>query len=256
MISAVGSAGSLFALSWGNSAATGDGRARARDEDTATGGTSGTAPGTTVGAEANPGTSPAMGTRGTGSAADGKDKSAMAAAQETRAVQELKAIDRRVRAHEAAHLAAAGGLATSGASYGFRRGPDGQLYAVSGEVSIDMSPGRTPAETSAKADRIRAAALAPADPSSQDRAVASAAAQMKLRAQMDLAKERMAAAAPASRSAAPESQSAAPESRSAGQESRTGDPGPRPGTTNIPDLVAAIAGAGPRLGGLIDVVAG
>jgi hypothetical protein len=109
------------------------------------------------------------------------------AAQEQRLIDELKKTDRAVRAHEQAHLAAAGGLAVSGATFGYQRGPDGQRYAVSGEVSIDVSPGRTPQETMAKADRIRAAALAPADPSAQDRAVASQAAQMKLQAQQQQA---------------------------------------------------------------------
>lgn len=109
------------------------------------------------------------------------------AAEEQRLIDELKKTDRAVRAHEQAHLAAAGGLAVSGATFGYQRGPDGQRYAVSGEVSIDMSPGSTPQETIAKADKIRAAALAPADPSGQDRAVASQAMQMKVQAQQQQA---------------------------------------------------------------------
>ncbi|HEX6736041.1 MAG TPA: putative metalloprotease CJM1_0395 family protein, partial [Azonexus sp.] len=50
------------------------------------------------------------------------------------------------------------------------------------DVSIDTSPGRTPEETIAKARQIRAAALAPADPSTQDRRVAAAASQMEMQA--------------------------------------------------------------------------
>jgi hypothetical protein len=81
-------------------------------------------------------------------------------------IDQLKARDLEVRQHEQAHLAAAGGLATSGASYTYQRGPNGVNYAVGGEVNIDTSPGRTPEETLDKARRIQAAALAPAEPSS------------------------------------------------------------------------------------------
>lgn len=129
-------------------------------------------------------------------------------AQDQKLIDELKRIDRAVRAHEQAHLAAAGGLAVSGATYGYRRGPDGQQYAVSGEVSIDVSPGRTPQETVGKAERIQAAALAPADPSAQDRSVASSAAQMKLQAQQELAQEKLAAAKSEGNASEPTSASA------------------------------------------------
>ena len=55
-------------------------------------------------------------------------------------VAALASTDRKVRSHEAAHLAAAGGLAQGGASFSTVRGPDGQMYAVGGEVGIDVSP--------------------------------------------------------------------------------------------------------------------
>lgn len=106
-------------------------------------------------------------------------------------VQRLKAIDQKVRAHEAAHQAAGAGL-TSGASYQYTRGPDGKQYAVAGEVKIDVAPGQTPQQTLDKAKRIQAAALAPADPSAQDRAVAAQAAQMALQAQQELQRARQA----------------------------------------------------------------
>ncbi len=114
-------------------------------------------------------------------------------AQQQKQIDELKKIDRNVHAHEQAHLAAAGGLAISGASFSYRMGPDGKQYAVGGEVSIDVSPGRTPQETINKAEKIQAAALAPADPSAQDRAVASSAVQMKQQAQLELTQEKLAA---------------------------------------------------------------
>lgn len=107
--------------------------------------------------------------------------------EETEQLRALQARDREVRQHEQAHQAAAGGLATSGANYSFQRGPDGVNYAVGGEVSLDVSPGRTPEETLRRARQISAAALAPAEPSGQDLAVAARAAQMARQAEAELA---------------------------------------------------------------------
>ncbi len=106
-------------------------------------------------------------------------------------LQELKKIDQKVRAHEQAHMGAAGGLATSGVSLSFTKGPDGQSYAVGGEVSIDTSKGATPQETLAKMMKVRAAALAPSDPSPQDRKVAASAsvAMSEARAELQLEKQ-------------------------------------------------------------------
>lgn len=99
----------------------------------------------------------------------------------------LKARDREVRTHEQAHLSAAGGLAMGGASFEFVTGPDGQRYATGGEVSIDTSgvPG-DPAATLRKAETIRRAALAPAQPSGQDYSVASKATAMANQARMEM----------------------------------------------------------------------
>ncbi|WP_298397564.1 putative metalloprotease CJM1_0395 family protein [uncultured Azonexus sp.] len=113
--------------------------------------------------------------------------------EEQQQVAELKKIDRQVRQHEMAHMAAGAGMVTSGASYSYRKGPDGVNYAVAGEVRIDTSPGRTPEETVSRAQRIRGAALAPSDPSPQDRAVAAAATQMEVSARMEMSQQRAAA---------------------------------------------------------------
>ena len=86
-------------------------------------------------------------------------------------------------------MAAGGGMITSGASYTYQKGPDGVNYAVAGAVGIDTSAGKTPEETIDRAQRIRAAALAPADPSGQDRAVAAKATQMEQAARMELAQQ-------------------------------------------------------------------
>jgi hypothetical protein len=110
--------------------------------------------------------------------------------EEQQAVKELAARDREVKAHEAAHKAAGGSL-TGPASYSYTTGPDGKRYATGGEVSVDTSgvPG-DPQATLAKANRIRAAALAPAKPSGQDRKVAAQAAQMAADARAEIAKQK------------------------------------------------------------------
>jgi hypothetical protein len=106
-------------------------------------------------------------------------------AAELRTLQALKDRDREVRSHEAAHQAAAGGLAGS-ARYTYQAGPDGQRYAVEGEVSVDTSPERDPAQTIAKMERVAAAAQAPAQPSAQDRSVAASARRAIVEARAEL----------------------------------------------------------------------
>ena len=104
-------------------------------------------------------------------------------------IAKLKARDTEVRQHEQAHLAAAGALALSGAAYTYQRGPDGVSYAIGGEVQIDTSPGRTPEETIVRARSVAAAALAPAEPSGADRAVAAQAQQMLQQALAEQARQ-------------------------------------------------------------------
>ncbi|MEJ2610467.1 MAG: putative metalloprotease CJM1_0395 family protein [Candidatus Thiodiazotropha sp.] len=105
--------------------------------------------------------------------------------EEQSQVRELQQRDRAVRAHEAAHRAAAGGMA-SGGNYTYQTGPDGRSYAVGGEVSIRGSSSGTPEEMLRQAETIRQAALAPADPSPQDRRVASQAAAMASQARREI----------------------------------------------------------------------
>ncbi len=109
--------------------------------------------------------------------------------EEKEQVAKLKARDAEVRAHEMAHMAAAGSLAMGGPNYVYQTGPDGRNYAVGGDVKIDTSPGRTPEETIRKAEQIRAAALAPAEPSVQDLRVANSASSMALEAQRKLSEK-------------------------------------------------------------------
>lgn len=101
-------------------------------------------------------------------------------------VERLKERDREVRAHEQAH-ARAGGQYAGAPSYEYERGPDGHLYAVSGEVQIDAAPiANDPAATIVKMDIVIRAALAPQEPSAQDSRVASEARATKADARADL----------------------------------------------------------------------
>jgi hypothetical protein len=105
-------------------------------------------------------------------------------------VRQLQQRDREVRSHEQAHIAAGGAYIRSGARYEFERGPDGQNYAVGGEVRIDTSPVKgDPEATIRKMQTVRSAALAPAEPSNADRAVAAKAAQIAAQARVEKMEE-------------------------------------------------------------------
>jgi len=102
-------------------------------------------------------------------------------------LQALKNRDREVRSHEQTHLAAAGPYALGGPTYQYQRGPDGQRYAVGGHVNIDTAEiAGDPEATLRKAETVRRAALAPAEPSPQDRRVAVQASNLAISAQQDL----------------------------------------------------------------------
>ena len=107
-------------------------------------------------------------------------------AEDQRTIAALKKADQQIRQHEMAHLAAAAGNARGGAQFQYERGPDGVLYAVAGEVNIDASP--VPGDPEATVSKMRTvvrAALAPADPSSQDRAVAARAMMQMMQSQVE-----------------------------------------------------------------------
>ncbi|MFT5887997.1 MAG: hypothetical protein ACI9BO_000810 [Zhongshania sp.] len=131
---------------------------------------------------------------GDGTSAESAEKTANSAQsrqeeQEIQAeVRNLAERDREVRSHELAH-SVAGGRYSGSPSYEFKRGPDGNTYAVNGEVSIDLARAATPQATIEKMEIVRQAALAPADPSSQDRQVAAEAARIAAQARQELAAE-------------------------------------------------------------------
>lgn len=110
--------------------------------------------------------------------------------QEKAEIEEMQETDAEVRRHEQAHLAAAGRYARGGATYRYQTGPDGRRYAVSGEVKIDTAEvPDDPAATLQKATVIKRAALAPSDPSAQDRRVAADADHMAAAARQEMRRE-------------------------------------------------------------------
>ena len=109
--------------------------------------------------------------------------------EDQRKVDELENIDRKVKVHEHTHLAAAGGYARGGAQFQYVSGPDGDRYAVAGHVNMDTGREDSPEATLRKAQTVRKAALAPADPSSADRQIAANMAQMAEEARSQIAEE-------------------------------------------------------------------
>lgn len=116
---------------------------------------------------------------------DGEELSADEAAE----VDTLRKRDAEVRRHEMAH-AAAGGAHAGAPNYDLERGPDGSMYAVGGHVRIDVSPvAGDPSATLRKMQQVRRAALAPAEPSPQDRRVAARASAEEAKARTALREE-------------------------------------------------------------------
>ncbi|MBN1971608.1 MAG: hypothetical protein JXR48_12610 [Candidatus Delongbacteria bacterium] len=97
-------------------------------------------------------------------------------------IDKLKRREMVVKAHEQSH-AAAGAMSPN---YTYTTGPDGKQYITGGEADINLSKGSTPEETIANAEKVKRAALAPSEPSAQDRAVAREAEAMILEAKKEI----------------------------------------------------------------------
>lgn len=106
--------------------------------------------------------------------------------EEQRLIRELAALDREVRQHEI-NNSAVGVTQTGAPDFEYERGPDGRSYLIGGEVSIDTSAvPDDPAAALEKSELILKAALAVAEPSHQDRAVAERAAVLGDEARAEL----------------------------------------------------------------------
>lgn len=103
---------------------------------------------------------------------------------EKQAIEELDTRDEEVRQHERDHQVT-GGRYAQAPTFELSRGPDGKSYATGGEVRIDLSRESTPQATIQKMQQIERAALAPQEPSTQDRRVAARAAQIADEARAD-----------------------------------------------------------------------
>lgn len=126
---------------------------------------------------------------GSGSGAGSEARSGELPPEEQKMVEELRARDREVRAHEMAHLSA-GGQYASGPSYTYQMGPDGRRYAIGGEVQIDTSPESDPEATIRKMEIVKRAAMAAAEPSAQDAKVAQLADRRRNEAQQEINQRR------------------------------------------------------------------
>jgi len=124
--------------------------------------------------------------------------------QDTKEIEQLKARDQEVRTHEQAH-ATTGGQYAGSPQYEYTTGPDNKRYITGGEVSIDVSEAKSPEETLRKMEQVRAAALAPAEPSSQDLKVAAEASQKAVEARTDIAEEKREALSSSNGESAPNS---------------------------------------------------
>lgn len=108
---------------------------------------------------------------------------------EKREIAELEKRDLEVRTHEQAH-ASVGGQYAGSPQYEYETGPDGRSYAVDGQVSIDVSRESDPEDTIRKAQQVKAAALAPAEPSPADLRVANEATQLAAQARKEILEEK------------------------------------------------------------------
>ena len=101
-------------------------------------------------------------------------------------IRQLTLTDTQTRLNEEAHVRVGGQYASSPA-YDFETGPDNRQYAVSGEVTFNSTPiAGNPEATIRKLAVVKRAALAPAEPSPKDRAVATKATQGITQAQAQL----------------------------------------------------------------------
>ena len=177
--------------------------------------------------------------------------------RELQEIENLSSRDREVRLHEQAHAAVGGGY-TGSPTYSFKRGPDGKNYAVDGEVSVDASPvANDPAATLRKMAVVLRAALAPAEPSGQDRQVAAQAQAQASQARVDLAAEQRATAEAETekdRVKTEEDQKAAAKAE-ADAGASSADQSTRPAGAPIADLSLYQRGAEPAPAPRVDLVA-
>ena len=112
------------------------------------------------------------------SAAANAPAAAQPGSEDAALTEKLRQRDAHVRAHELAHLMAAGGQAQGMPQYTYQTGPDGRAYAIGGSVNISVTRTGDPEHDAREANTARRAATAVGDPSTQDSLVAGEAESM------------------------------------------------------------------------------
>lgn len=109
--------------------------------------------------------------------------------REKQELEKLERRDREVRKHERTHQATGGQHVRGGVQFEFKQGPNGERFAVGGSVKLDTSKESEPQRTIQKMRQVRAAALAPAQPSPKDLSVAQSASKKASEARRELSEE-------------------------------------------------------------------
>ena len=104
---------------------------------------------------------------------------------QSKEVEDLKRKDKEIREHEQSHLQSGGSYAHA-PQYVYKTGPDGNKYVVEGKTQIVFQEGDSPEDTIKIAHTIMKAALAPKEPSNEDRRVMAEALRMEQRAKQEL----------------------------------------------------------------------
>ncbi len=105
-------------------------------------------------------------------------------------IRELINREKEVIAHEQAHKSV-GGQYAGAMTYSYTIGPDGRRYISGGEVAINIPATDDPEQMEQALERVKQAALAPANPSPQDQAVAASAAARQQQVRAEIAKMRV-----------------------------------------------------------------
>ena len=83
--------------------------------------------------------------------------------EEQQAIARLARRDRAVRAYERAHVLIGGSLVQAYPTYTYQRGPDGDYYAIGGEMTLGLAADSVHRDFATDIQAMRAATSAPAD---------------------------------------------------------------------------------------------
>jgi hypothetical protein len=120
------------------------------------------------------------------------DKSAlerMQQLQKKEVIRTLREKDRDVRSAEYAKVSMLGKFRKGGPRFRYETGPDGQRYAIEGNVPVDLSPAESPENSIRKARKIKNASLGVGEVSDSDRKVAAQAQLLEMQARAKIARD-------------------------------------------------------------------